>query len=64
MTDTYFLTIKCPYCGEENPSEETKKEYLAMGMGIPYQDEFSNKYECDYCGKEFKIVKKFMAEKL
>ncbi len=63
MSDTFFLTIECPYCGKENPSEEAKKEYPAMGMGIPYQDEYSNEYECDYCGKEFKIVQKFTAVK-
>jgi len=63
MSDTYFVTVNCPYCGEENP----KNRALEDGgvLGLPYKEGRENIFTCDYCGKKFKIVQgAFRAEKV
>lgn len=63
MSDTYFVTIDCPYCGAKNPSQEEVEEGGMIGM--TYKDEWDNTWTCHNCGKEFRIIRgEFRAEKI
>jgi len=50
MSDRYSFNIKCPYC---------KKETAVLC----YNGEWGESDVCDWCGKRFKIIVKFEAEK-